>query len=95
MSNVQRLKQRLFANNPDVENAYQEMSEEFAMVDTLISMRQEAGLTQEDVAKRMGTQKSNISRLERGGNPSWATLQKYAEACGMTLSLGFKKASFH
>ncbi|WP_232728856.1 helix-turn-helix domain-containing protein [Marinomonas sp. ef1] len=42
----------------------------------------------------MHTQKSNISRLERGNaNPSWATLLKYAHACGFELSLTPQKMS--
>lgn len=46
-------------------------------------MRQQAGLTQEQLAERMGTQKGNISRLEKGNsNPNWKTLEKYEHACG-------------
>ncbi|HGS8254480.1 TPA: helix-turn-helix domain-containing protein [Legionella pneumophila] len=36
------------------------------MVNSLLSKRQQAGLTQEQLAERMGTQKGNISRLEKG-----------------------------
>ncbi|MDF0752659.1 helix-turn-helix domain-containing protein [Marinobacter sp. 71-i] len=51
-------------------------------------MRTSAGLTQEAVAKKLGTNKSNICRLERGrGNPSWSTLNKYAAACGFRVKL--------
>lgn len=54
-------------------------------------MRKQAGLTQEQAAILMGTQKSNISRLEHGEtNPQLSTLQKYARACGYELTLGFK-----
>lgn len=56
--------------------------------DTLLSMRKKSGLTQDEIAKKMGTQKGNISRLERGNsNPSWKTLQNYAHACGFELSM--------
>ncbi len=44
-------------------------------------------LTQEDIAARMKTAKSNISRLERSSNPGWKTLNAYAEACGFRLRL--------
>ncbi|WP_083503322.1 helix-turn-helix domain-containing protein [Legionella londiniensis] len=55
-------------------------------------MRQKAGLTEEELAKRMGTQKSNVSRLEKGNsNPSWKTLEKYAHACGFDISMRFKR----
>lgn len=55
-------------------------------------MRTQAGLTQEQVAERMNTQKTNISRLERGNsNLSCATLMKYANACGFDLLLNPQK----
>ena len=52
--------------------------------------RSEAGLTQEEVAARMGTTKSAVSRLEAclrspTHSPSFATLRKYAHACGKQL----------
>ena len=84
---LQRLKARAF-ENPEVKAEYDQLAPEFALTNTLISMRQKAGLTQDEIAKRMGTQKSNISRLERGSsNPSWKTLQNYALACGFELSV--------
>lgn len=46
---------------------------------------------QKYISKRMGTQKSNISRLERGSsNPSWKTLQNYAHACGFELTVNIQ-----
>lgn len=84
---LQHLKQQALANT-DVRAEYERIENEFALIDQLLSMRTQAGLTQEQLAKRMHTQKSNISRLERGNaNPSWATLLKYAHACGFELSL--------
>ncbi|WP_323131681.1 helix-turn-helix domain-containing protein [Vibrio algarum] len=54
-------------------------------------MRQNAGLTQYEVAERMGTKEANISRLEKGnGNPTIKTLTKYAKACGCQLDLSYK-----
>ena len=85
------LKQRALSN-PDVRDECHNLESEFSLIDQLLSMRTEAGLTQEQVAERMHTQKSNISRLEKGNaNPSWLTLLKYAEACGVELSLGVRK----
>lgn len=84
---LQRLKARAF-ENPEVKAEYDQLASEFALANTLISMRQKAGLTQDKIAKRMGTQKSNISRLERSSsNPSWKTLLYYAHACGFELSV--------
>jgi HTH-type transcriptional regulator / antitoxin HipB len=50
--------------------------------------REEAGLTQEEVALRLNTQKSAISRIEnRAGDIRLSTLERYAKALGKQLSL--------
>lgn len=88
---MQHLKQQARAN-ADVRAEYERLKNEFAFIDQLLSMRAQAGLTQEQLAKRMRTQKSNISRLERGNtNPGWTTLLKYAHACGFDLNLTSQK----
>jgi DNA-binding XRE family transcriptional regulator len=66
--------------------------EEGALLDLLLKARQEAGLTQAQVAERMGTQPPSVARLERAlatgkHSPSIATLRKYARACGRRLVL--------
>jgi DNA-binding XRE family transcriptional regulator len=66
--------------------------EEGALLDILLKARQEAGLSQAQVAERMGTQAPAVARLERSlatgkHSPSLATLRKYAQACGKTLTL--------
>lgn len=66
--------------------------EEFALLDSLLKARQEAGLTQSQVAERMGTQAPAVARLERAlasgkHSPSIATLRKYVKACGKRLVL--------
>jgi transcriptional regulator with XRE-family HTH domain len=92
MTSIQNLKKRALAN-PEVNAEYLKLELEFNLIDQLISMRTQAGLTQEQLAALMHTQKSNVCRLERGNsNPSWSTLLKYAHACGFMLSL--KSTSF-
>ena len=66
--------------------------EESALLDALLKARQGAGLTQAQVAKRMGTQAPAVARLERAlatgkHSPSVATLRKYVKACGKRLVL--------
>jgi DNA-binding XRE family transcriptional regulator len=66
--------------------------EEAVLLDILLKARHEAGLTQADVAERMGTLPPAVARLERSlatgkHSPSIATLRKYAKACGKTLIL--------
>lgn len=65
---------------------------ESALLDALLKARQEAGLTQAQVAERMGTQAPAVARLERAlatgkHSPSVATLRKYIKACGKRLVL--------
>jgi DNA-binding XRE family transcriptional regulator len=66
--------------------------EEGELLDSLLKARMEAGLTQAEVAERMGTQAPSVARLERSlatgkHSPSVATLRKYARACGKSLVL--------
>jgi len=75
---------------PDFTQAWDALEEEYAALDALLSARKTAGLTQEELAERMGTTKSAISRLESSlrnekHSPSFATLRKYAHACGKKL----------
>jgi hypothetical protein len=67
-------------------------SEEFALLDELLIARTNAGLTQAQVAERMGTKPPAISRLMASlasdkHSPSVATLRKYAAACGKKLQI--------
>ncbi len=76
--------------NPAVKKQYDEQKDEFALFDELVKARAKAGLTQADVAARMGTQVPAVSRLESGArspghSPSIATLQRYADAVGCRL----------
>ena len=66
--------------------------EEGELLDQLLKARHDAGLTQAQVAERMGTQPPSVARLERSlatgrHSPSLATLRKYARACGRELVL--------
>jgi len=69
--------------------AYAELENEYRLVRELLAARLDAGLTQEEVAARMGTTKSAVSRLEAAGrhSPSVATLAKYAKAVGCKVEI--------
>jgi DNA-binding XRE family transcriptional regulator len=76
--------------NPAVRAAYDALEEEYAALNALLTARKGAGLTQDEVAHRMGTTASAVSRLEGSfrsdrHSPSFATLRKYAAACGKRL----------
>lgn len=55
---------------------------EYAIAKELQQARKSAQLSQKEVAERMGTTQSVISRIEHGYNVSINTLEKYAHACG-------------
>jgi DNA-binding XRE family transcriptional regulator len=77
-------------SRPDVKAEYDRLTPEYALKGQLIKARIKAGLTQEDVAERMGTTKSAVSRLESvnsKNSPSISTLVKYAEAVGTELKI--------
>ena len=82
-----------FMSRPGVRKEVERIErEEGALLDLLLKARHDAGLTQAQVAERMGTQPPAIARLERSlatgkHSPSLATLRKYAEACGKALEL--------
>jgi ribosome-binding protein aMBF1 (putative translation factor) len=70
---------------------YDALEEEFSLVSALIQARTRAGLTQEQVARRMKTTQAVIARLEGGGSrPSTRTLERYAEATGSRLRITFE-----
>lgn len=92
-SSLKRLKTRALARR-DVREAYDALGEEFAFLDEVLRARAEAGLTQAQVAERVGTTQSAIARLESGAmrhSPSIATLQKYARALGYRVEVRFVK----
>jgi len=82
MKTLKALKSELLTNT-DVQTAYEAQGSEFAIVQELIAARMRAGLTQSDIAQRMGTTQSVIARLEGGRRtPSMNTVQRYANAAG-------------
>lgn len=82
MKTLKNLKAALLAD-ADTRAAYDALADEFGMARELVAARSRAGLTQAEVAERMGTTQSVIARLEGGGRqPSMRTVQRYAKAIG-------------
>lgn len=87
------LKQKMLGN-PQVKAEYDALEEEFALFDELLKARMHSGLTQAQVADRMGTKPPAVARLEAGGgsrkhSPSISTLRRYAKAVGCQLEIKF------
>jgi transcriptional regulator with XRE-family HTH domain len=68
---------------PGFKRGYEALDDEFSLASQLIEARVRAGLTQAEVAERMGTSQSTIAHLEGGGaQPSLSTLRRFAKATG-------------
>lgn len=68
--------------------AYQALAPEFELARALIKARSRAGLSQAQVARRMGTTQSVVAKLESGQSlPSTRTLHRYARATGTRLKI--------
>ena len=77
---------------PAFKAAYDDLEAEYQLLREMLRARKEAGLTQAEVARRMGTQAPAIARLEASNmrtkhSPSLSTLSKYAHAVGCTLEI--------
>lgn len=79
-------------NDPAFMAEYEALEEDFALLEELLKARKHAAMTQEDVAREMGTKAPAVARIEAGGgdrrhSPSIATLRKYARAVGCRLKI--------
>ncbi|MFQ5582393.1 MAG: helix-turn-helix domain-containing protein [Mariprofundaceae bacterium] len=82
MTKLATLKKQ-WMNDPEVREAYEEHVYEFEIASSLIAARTKAGLTQSEVAKRMGTTQSVVARIEGGSQlPSMKSVIRYATAIG-------------
>lgn len=80
--------------NPDVRFEYEALEEEFSLMRALLEAREKAGLTQADVAQRMGITQPAVSKIESGRVSSLKTLTAYAKALGgeVKVEIAFKGA---
>ena len=91
--NHSQLKEKALSNI-SVQEEYKALEPEFNLLREMLKARTDAGLSQADVADRMGTKPPSITRLESSlssgrHSPSIATLKKYAEAVGCHLEIKF------
>ena len=75
-----------------VNTEYKSLGPEFTLLRTMLLARKKAGLSQAQIAERMGTKPPAITRLESSltsgkHSPSLATIKKYAEAIGCHLEI--------
>jgi|HubBroStandDraft_1064217.scaffolds.fasta_scaffold05941_5 transcriptional regulator with XRE-family HTH domain len=76
---------------PGFKKGYEALEEAFSLASQLIEARARAGLTQAEVAERMGTSQSTVARLESGGAmPSLSTLKRFAQATGARVRIALE-----
>lgn len=91
MSKWEDLEKELLSD-PKVKKEYDRLAPRYAVISQLIAARLKKGLTQGDVAEKLGTKQSAIARLESGNvNPSIEFLQKIAQVMGYKLSIHLSK----
>ena len=76
-----------------VREEYEEIEVAYELRKALIELRQQAGLTQEQLAEILHTKKSNISRLENVNSdisPKLSTIEQYAKAIGYKVKISFE-----
>lgn len=83
-----------WSEDPEYLAACEKMAEEFELASAIITARDNAGLTQEELAERMCTKQSLIARLESGSqNTTIKTLRRIAQATGTHLKISFEGSS--
>ena len=88
MISHQDFKREVFAKRPDVKKAYDDLELEYTLIQRMIDMRINHGITQADLAKKIGTKQSAISRFEAGGsNPTIGFLKRLADALDVDLQI--------
>lgn len=79
--------------DPAFRREWEAANDELIILDNILEARAQTGLTQAEVAQRMGTTQSAVARLEnnliRGKLPSGRTLTRYAEALGKRVRISF------
>ena len=88
MSDLQKYIKKRKKREPAFEKDFDSGYEQFKIGVLLKQAREEAGLTQEEVAARLNTKKSAISRIENHAEDiKLSTLEKFANALGKRLRL--------
>ncbi len=89
---LKNIKKELFKNKDLEDHYYYNSNLVFEVSESIINARLMMGLTQEELAKKISTKQSSISRIERGLDlPSLSFLVKIADALGMKI----KAPEFH
>jgi ribosome-binding protein aMBF1 (putative translation factor) len=90
MTRISEMHKR-WMKEPKYRKAYDALEEEFVLASAVMDVRNRAGLTQEELARKMGTTQPVVARLESGrSRPSIRTLERLADATGSRLLITFE-----
>jgi ribosome-binding protein aMBF1 (putative translation factor) len=87
MKDAQAKQADAIRKNPCYDRVSEEFDVEYRVARDLQGARKRNNLTQAQLAERMGTTQSVVSRVEKGSNVSLETLARYAAACGARLEV--------
>jgi ribosome-binding protein aMBF1 (putative translation factor) len=73
--------------DPEFVKEYEALEPEFRLAKQLIGARANSGLSQQEIADKMGTSQSTVARLESGHKPSIRSLERYASAVDMKVEI--------
>lgn len=91
MSDFQKYKKKRMQQDPEFWSGYEDRFETFKLGTLLKQARLEAGLTQEEIAKRLKTTKSVVSRMENHSTDiRLSTLEKFADAVGRKIDVALR-----
>lgn len=86
---AEEVKQELFTKNPEFKKLYINSQPQFELTCAMINARLKENLTQEQLAKKIGSKQAVISRVEAGSNVSVSFLQRVANALNLDLQVKF------
>jgi ribosome-binding protein aMBF1 (putative translation factor) len=85
------LHKKWMRSEPSYRKEFAALEDEYSLASAMIEARAQAGLTQEQLAKRMHTTQAAVARLESGRiKPSTRTLERLAMATGLRLRISFE-----
>lgn len=91
MRDWKQLKSELLQNKA-VKKEYDRLTPRYRAISELISARTKKGITQKELAQKIGTKQSAIARFESGNvNPSLGFLEKMAEVMGYKVNISLSK----
>lgn len=87
MTSLASLRDQILSD-PEANAEYERLGPIFAVVGEMVDARRSAGLTQAELASRMGTSQSVVARLESARHmPSFDLISRYARALGLGLEV--------